>query len=83
MPRAMRRLSGPLARVGTPMVPNESADRIVLTGTAGNGDRVDLVSYGDRSCGIAVNGLPDPGRQWAPCDVDESTLALVLALGLG
>jgi hypothetical protein len=59
--------------------PNE---RILLTGTAPGGDRFDLVAYGDGGCGISRNGLPDADRQWVPCELDASTLALMRALGL-
>ena len=59
--------------------PNE---RILLTGTAPNGDRLDLVAYGDGTCGISRNGLPDADRQWAPCDLDTSLACLMEALAL-
>jgi hypothetical protein len=57
-------------------------ERVLLTGTAANGDRVDLVGYGDNRCGIYRNGRPDPDRQWESCDLDASTAALMQTLGL-
>jgi len=62
------------------MPPDNPADRILLTGVTPGGDRVDLVAYADGRCGIAVNGVPDPRRQWAPCDPDASALALLRAV---
>lgn len=64
------------------MASNDPAERIVLTGTAPNGDRIDLVAYGGDRCGISRNGLPDPDRQWEPCEVEESTRDLMHALEL-
>ena len=61
------------------MAPGE---RILLTGTAPDGGRFDLVAYGNNHCGISRNGTPDPHRQWRPCDLDESTLELMRLLEL-
>ena len=49
------------------MAPGE---RILLTGTAPDGGRFDLVAYGNNHCGISRNGTPDPHWQWRPCDLD-------------
>ena len=64
------------------MPSNDPNERILLTGTAPNGDRFDLVAYGDSACGISRNGLPDPDRQWAPCNLETSLAYLMEALGL-
>ena len=64
------------------MASNDPAERILLTGTSPTGDRIDLVAYGGGRCGISVNGLPDPHRQWTPCPVEEATRELMHALGL-
>ena len=61
---------------------NDPAERILLTSTAPNGDRIDLVAYGDGSCGISRNGLPEPDQQWAPCELERSMISLMRALGL-
>ena len=63
------------------MATNCPTERILLTGTAPGGDRVDLVAYGINRCGIFRNGLPEPNAQWDLCDLEESTLALARALG--
>jgi hypothetical protein len=64
------------------MLSYDSTPRILLTGTAADGDRIDLVAYDDTACGIYRNGLPVPGQQWDPCRLDESTDALMRALSL-
>ena len=64
------------------MAIDNPTERILLTGTAPGGDRIDLVAYGGNRCGIFRNGLPDPDAQWDLCDLEESTLALARALGL-
>ena len=68
--------------MGSRMASNDPAARVLLTGTAPNGDRVDLVAYGGGRCGISVNGVPDPSRQWAKCVVEESMRELMRALEL-
>ena len=68
--------------MGSRMASNDPAERVLLTGTAPSGDRVDLVAYGGGRCGISVNGLPDPARQWAKCPVEESMRELMRALEL-
>jgi hypothetical protein len=64
------------------MACDQQTERILLTGTAPDGDRIDLVAFGDDSCGIMRNGAPLPDRRWTPCQIDDSTLALMRALGL-
>lgn len=64
------------------MVSNEPAERIVLTGTAPNGDRIDFVARGKQDCGITRNGRPVPDLQWSPCQPEASTIALMRLLEL-
>jgi hypothetical protein len=64
------------------MVFDDPTNRVLLTGTAPNGDRIDLVAYGGSACGISRNGVPDPARRWEPCDLDASTRELMRTLGL-
>ena len=54
---------------------------VIMTMTAPNGDRVDLVSYSDGSCGVLCNGQPIPGKQWSPCRMRESTAELLRQAG--
>jgi len=64
------------------MPSNDPNERILLTGTAPNGDRLDLVAGGESRCDIFRNGQPDPNLRWSPCDLDASTQALMRALDL-
>ena len=55
--------------------------QVVMTMTAPNGDRVELVEYHDRSCGLLRNGQPVPGKHWKPCRMRESTAELLRLAG--
>ena len=64
------------------MASNDTAEHVILTGTAPDGDRIDLVVYRDDRCGLSRNGRPIADRQWSPCRINESALELMRALGL-
>jgi hypothetical protein len=60
------------------MTPGDAqTDRVLLTATSPEGDRVELVAYGGGACGVLRNGTPVPGLQWEPCRVEAATEALV------
>ena len=38
--------------------------KIIMTATAGNGDRVELLCYGDETFGLRRNGVAVDGTRW-------------------
>jgi len=59
-----------------------SAARVVVTMTAPDGDRLELVAYPDGGCGILRSGKPVRGSKSTPCRMEECGDELLRLAGL-
>lgn len=56
--------------------------RVVITATAANGDKIDLLAYPTGQCGLARNGTPLPKTLSTPCDPNQCAAELLRLCGL-
>lgn len=57
--------------IETPLV------ELIMTLTAANGDKLELVDYVGSGCGLLCNGVPIPKMKWVPCRMDRCTAELL------
>ena len=51
--------------------------RVVITATAHNGDKIEMLAYPDGGCGLARNGVLIPQTRSIPCDAEQCGVELL------
>jgi hypothetical protein len=57
--------------------------RVLITATAGNGDKIEMLAYPDGGCGLTRNGLPIANSKSVPCEPDQCGAQLLRLCDLG
>jgi hypothetical protein len=68
----------PSQKQGRNMAPYESRGvEVIMTMTAFNGDKLELVGYPSSGCGLLRSGVAIPEMTWIPCQMDRCTAELL------